>query len=451
MKFRALLAALVFLTGSAHAATFQPTVNPLLPVQNSPLASFPVRNNFQATYNDLISVAGLIPGGGGSSGTVTTISCSATSPVVCSVNNPTTTPTINLSISLGTNSAPGALQCDNSTTTCSGGIISAVTGGIGTVTTTGSPASGNLSFFSGATSITSGNLSGDITTSGTGATTLATVNSNVGSFGSSTSIPTLTVNGKGLVTAATGNVVIAPAGTLSGTTLNSTVVTSSLTSVGTLGSLTITGALVANGLTYPSSLTSGGVLYASSSSVIASSGALTASLPVFGGGAGAAPVSGTRSGNTTQVATSTGSHTSGNEASWDANGNVIDAGVSQVNQGIRAISFVIDGGGSTISTGVKGFLLVPFACTINSVTMLGDQSGSIVVDIWKKAFTTTLPAVGNTITASALPTITTAITSQDTTLTGWTTAVSANDMIGFNVNSVTTMQRVTVILKCTAT
>lgn len=46
-------------------------------------------------------------------------------------------------------------------------------GGAGTVTTTGSPASGNLTAFSGATSITSGDLSGDITTSGTLATTIS--------------------------------------------------------------------------------------------------------------------------------------------------------------------------------------------------------------------------------------------------------------------------------------
>lgn len=44
-------------------------------------------------------------------------------------------------------------------------------GGSGTVTTTGSPASGNLARFSGATSITNDNLSGDCTTSGTLATT----------------------------------------------------------------------------------------------------------------------------------------------------------------------------------------------------------------------------------------------------------------------------------------
>lgn len=76
-------------------------------------------------------------------------------------------------------------------------------------------------------------LTGDVTASGPGsaAATLATVNSNVGSFGSSTSIPTITVNGKGLITAASGNAVVAPAGTLTGTTLAPGIVSSSLTSV----------------------------------------------------------------------------------------------------------------------------------------------------------------------------------------------------------------------------
>lgn len=75
------------------------------------------------------------------------------------------------------------------------------------------------------------NGSGNVTAAGT----LATVNTNTGSFGSSTSIPNFTTNGKGLITAAGSNVVIAPAGTLSGTTLNSGVTGSSLTSVGTIG------------------------------------------------------------------------------------------------------------------------------------------------------------------------------------------------------------------------
>lgn len=79
-------------------------------------------------------------------------------------------------------------------------------------------------------------LTGDVTAgpgSGSQAATLATVNSNVGAFGSSTSIPSITVNGKGLITAASGNAVVAPAGTLTGATLASGVTASSLTSFGT--------------------------------------------------------------------------------------------------------------------------------------------------------------------------------------------------------------------------
>jgi hypothetical protein len=70
------------------------------------------------------------------------------------------------------------------------------------VTATGSPASGNLAKFSGSGSITNADLTGDVTTSGGVATTLATVNSNTGTWGDSTHVGQFTVNGKGLITAA---------------------------------------------------------------------------------------------------------------------------------------------------------------------------------------------------------------------------------------------------------
>lgn len=112
-----------------------------------------------------------------------------------------------------------------------------------------------------------------------------------------------------------------------------------------------------------------------------------------------------------------------------------------------SIALIIDGGGSAISTGIKADVIVPFACTIVNVTLLADQSGSIVIDIWKDVYGSYPPTVADTITASAKPTITTAVKSQDSTLTGWTTAVAKEATLRFNVDSCTTIERVLVHLQ----
>jgi Collagen triple helix repeat (20 copies) len=114
-----------------------------------------------------------------------------------------------------------------------------------------------------------------------------------------------------------------------------------------------------------------------------------------------------------------------------------------------AIQFIIDGGGSPIATGLKGFVEVPFSCTINRWTLLADISGSIVVDIWKDAYANHPPVVGDVITASAKPTIGSSTKGQSSTLTGWTTAIVAGDILAFNVNSATTITKCTLSLKVT--
>lgn len=110
----------------------------------------------------------------------------------------------------------------------------------------------------------------------------------------------------------------------------------------------------------------------------------------------------------------------------------------------RCLTYVIDGGGIAFSTGVAGVLYVPFAVTLKSVTLLADQVGSVQLDI--KTGTYANYATGTSIVAAAPPTISAAIKAQDTTLTGWTTAIPAGNFLQFSVTSVATITRLTIAL-----
>jgi hypothetical protein len=119
---------------------------------------------------------------------------------------------------------------------------------------------------------------------------------------------------------------------------------------------------------------------------------------------------------------------------------------------VHTINFVIDGGGAVISTGIKGDLVVDFACTVTAWTILGDQTGSIVVDIWRDSYANFPPVVGDSMTGAEKPTISSATKGQDTSLAsgaGW--AIAAGDVLRFNVDSVTSLTRATVALKVTRT
>jgi hypothetical protein len=112
---------------------------------------------------------------------------------------------------------------------------------------------------------------------------------------------------------------------------------------------------------------------------------------------------------------------------------------------VSTLGITIDGGGEAITTGTKGYAVVPFACTIQSWSVVADQSGSIVLDVWKH---TAVPTNSNTITASAKPTLSAAQLAVAQAATGWTTAVSANDVLGFEVESAATVTRATLTIAC---
>ena len=104
-----------------------------------------------------------------------------------------------------------------------------------TVPTAGQLLVGNA----GGTAYAAVSSSGDATVASTGAVTLATVNSNVGSFGSATAAPAITVNAKGLVTAASTNTITPAVGSITG--LGTGVAAALAVNVGSAGSPVING------------------------------------------------------------------------------------------------------------------------------------------------------------------------------------------------------------------
>ena len=106
---------------------------------------------------------------------------------------------------------------------------------------------------------------------------------------------------------------------------------------------------------------------------------------------------------------------------------------------------MIDGGGSAITTGIKGHIVVDGDYTVSGWTIIADQSGSIAVDV-KRATYTNFPTTAS-IAGSELPTLSTAQKNEDLTLSTWTTSLSARDVLEFVVNSVSTVTRVTVALR----
>jgi hypothetical protein len=126
--------------------------------------------------------------------------------------------------------------------------------------------------------------------------------------------------------------------------------------------------------------------------------------------------------------------------------------LSQLQSQIISVSFpatiiyVMDGGSSVLTPGVKGDLEIPFACIINQATMLADQTGSIAIDVWRAGYSSYPPTVANTIVGGNPPTIIADVKSKDTTLTGWSPAINAGDTLRFNINSVSSIKRVTLSL-----
>jgi len=124
-----------------------------------------------------------------------------------------------------------------------------------------------------------------------------------------------------------------------------------------------------------------------------------------------------------------------------------ERGVADPNALLGVIVAEVDGSGSTPATGFIGQVAVPFSGTITEWTMLSDASGSAQITVSKASYSG-FPTF-TSIVASAPPNLTSAQKNQSSTLTGWTTAVSAGDILKFNLDSASTVTWVGLYLQVT--
>lgn len=116
-----------------------------------------------------------------------------------------------------------------------------------------------------------------------------------------------------------------------------------------------------------------------------------------------------------------------------------------------SVGVMFNGNGGVITTGVNGSgsLSIPYSGTITGWTISSINpstgaalSGSIVIDTWKDTYANFPPTVADTIWATK-PTLT---AQSKNTATGLSIAVTAGDMLIFNVDSATTCQNVTLTI-----
>lgn len=124
------------------------------------------------------------------------------------------------------------------------------------------------------------------------------------------------------------------------------------------------------------------------------------------------------------------------------NGSISISGFSSGGgSNLGSFGITIDGSGSVLSTGNKGYLTIPYSGIITGWSLISDQVGSCVIDVWKTT-SGNIPTIVNTITGTEKPTLSSQQINSDLSLSSWLTSVSIGDVFAFNIDSVSTITRV---------
>jgi len=118
----------------------------------------------------------------------------------------------------------------------------------------------------------------------------------------------------------------------------------------------------------------------------------------------------------------------------------------KINHVAGAFGIFIDGQESIIQAGIQGDFVVPFNCIITGHKILADVAGDIVIDVWKSDYANFPPVLGGTIWGGSKPTLSGADKEETT---GLTIALSAGDILRYNVDSADVLTRINLSIQFT--
>lgn len=139
------------------------------------------------------------------------------------------------------------------------------------------------------------------------------------------------------------------------------------------------------------------------------------------------------------------SGSTGQTAAYASAGTVVSG---SSNLSIRSFGAGFDGGGSALTTGKTTYYTIPFACTIAAYSITVD-TGTVSLDVWKVATGTAIPTVSNSILTGGFLALSTGTALHSTsTALFTTTTVSANDIVGINLEAVASATQVSLVIQC---
>jgi hypothetical protein len=128
--------------------------------------------------------------------------------------------------------------------------------------------------------------------------------------------------------------------------------------------------------------------------------------------------------------------------------DVTDFDPTNLKKGGVEIQF--DNGSVTLVTGLNGIAEIPYSGEITAVRVYSTTSGTVQIDVWKNDITTSVNATNaDSICGGDEPALSGAVRASVADLSNWNTTISAGDVLHFNIDSVSTVSKVTLFLAIT--